>query len=118
MESLSSENSPVNSLVFNSASDSIDSITVSDSELSEYFSAAPSSTSASGRSVQGDCSGSGRFEADRLQADCSKELERPDQPSRNAFVFGFTPQAELWNGRLAMLAISTFLMLRVMEINL
>ncbi|WNZ21388.1 hypothetical protein HJG54_11660 [Leptolyngbya sp. NK1-12] len=96
---------------------------MSDSELSEYFSAAPSGTSTSGRSVQADCSGSGRLEADCLQADClqadcSKDLERPDRPSRNAFVFGFTPQAELWNGRLAMLAISTFLMLRVMEINL
>ncbi|QYO68497.1 high light inducible protein [Leptolyngbya sp. 7M] len=41
-----------------------------------------------------------------------------DRPNRNAFVFGFTPQAELWNGRLAMLAISTFLILRVMEVNL
>ncbi|WP_225931407.1 chlorophyll a/b-binding protein [Leptolyngbya sp. 7M] len=102
MESLSSENSPANSLVFNSASASIDSITLFNSEVSEYFSAAPSSTSASDQSVQ---------------SDCLEELQS-DRPNRNAFVFGFTPQAELWNGRLAMLAISTFLILRVMEVNL
>ena len=29
--------------------------------------------------------------------------ETYDKPGRNAFLFGFTPQAELWNGRLAML---------------
>lgn len=36
----------------------------------------------------------------------SKFKNQPEQsqpPDRNAFVFGFTPQAELWNGRLAML---------------
>jgi Chlorophyll A-B binding protein len=36
----------------------------------------------------------------------TKVEDQPEQPrqfNRNAFVFGFTPQAELWNGRLAML---------------
>ncbi len=28
--------------------------------------------------------------------------------SRNAFVFGFTPQAELWNGRFAMLSLTLY----------
>jgi hypothetical protein len=28
---------------------------------------------------------------------------------RNAFTFGFTPQAELWNGRLAMLGFVAYL---------
>jgi Chlorophyll A-B binding protein len=27
---------------------------------------------------------------------------------RNAFVFGFTPQAELWNGRLAMMGLTAY----------
>lgn len=27
---------------------------------------------------------------------------------RNAFLFGFTPQAELWNGRLAMLGFLAY----------
>jgi hypothetical protein len=30
--------------------------------------------------------------------------------SRNAFLFGFTPQAELWNGRLAMLGFLAYLL--------
>lgn len=30
--------------------------------------------------------------------------------SRNAFVFGFTPQAELWNGRLAMIGFLAYLL--------
>lgn len=28
---------------------------------------------------------------------------------RNAFLFGFTPQAELWNGRLAMIGFVAYL---------
>ena len=28
---------------------------------------------------------------------------------RNAFLFGWTPQAELWNGRLAMLGFLAYL---------
>jgi Chlorophyll A-B binding protein len=30
--------------------------------------------------------------------------------SRNAFLFGFTPQAELWNGRLAMIGLLAYLL--------
>jgi len=29
---------------------------------------------------------------------------------RNAFTFGFTPQAELWNGRLAMIGFVAYLL--------
>jgi hypothetical protein len=28
---------------------------------------------------------------------------QPEIKDRNAWVFGFTPQAEIWNGRLAMI---------------
>jgi hypothetical protein len=27
----------------------------------------------------------------------------PSSSNRNAWIFGFTPQAEIWNGRLAMI---------------
>jgi hypothetical protein len=30
------------------------------------------------------------------------------EKDRNAFVFGFTPQAELWNGRLAMVVLAAY----------
>lgn len=29
---------------------------------------------------------------------------------RNSFLFGFTPQAELWNGRLAMIGFVAYLL--------
>lgn len=29
---------------------------------------------------------------------------------RNAFLFGFSPQAELWNGRLAMIGFTAYLL--------
>jgi hypothetical protein len=29
---------------------------------------------------------------------------------RNAFLFGWTPQAELWNGRLAMIGFAAYLL--------
>ncbi len=29
---------------------------------------------------------------------------------RNAFIFGFNPQAELWNGRLAMIGFLAYLL--------
>lgn len=41
--------------------------------------------------------------------------QSPNDSDRNAFVFGFTPQAELWNGRLAMLGFAIFLLLTVVS---
>jgi hypothetical protein len=29
---------------------------------------------------------------------------------RNAFIFGWTPQAEIWNGRLAMIGFTAYLL--------
>ena len=37
----------------------------------------------------------------------SKEYNGAD---RNAFLFGFSPQAELWNGRLAMIGFTAYLL--------
>lgn len=37
------------------------------------------------------------------EADTSVSETSSSTSNRNAFIFGFTPQAELWNGRLAML---------------
>lgn len=33
-----------------------------------------------------------------------------NQIDRNAFVFGWNPQAELWNGRLAMIGFAAYLL--------
>jgi Chlorophyll A-B binding protein len=33
--------------------------------------------------------------------------------SRNAWVFGFTPQAEIWNGRLAMIGFSAIILTEI-----
>lgn len=33
-----------------------------------------------------------------------------NEKDRNAFLFGFTPQAELWNGRLAMIGFLAYLL--------
>jgi hypothetical protein len=33
-----------------------------------------------------------------------------NQVDRNAFVFGWNPQAELWNGRLAMIGFVAYLL--------
>ncbi|MBD1850773.1 chlorophyll a/b-binding protein [Leptolyngbya sp. FACHB-711] len=33
-----------------------------------------------------------------------------NQVDRNAFVFGWNPQAELWNGRLAMIGFAAYLL--------
>jgi hypothetical protein len=47
------------------------------------------------------------------------QSNRVDSPSnskayngidRNAFIFGFNPQAELWNGRLAMIGFLAYLL--------
>ncbi|BAC91202.1 MULTISPECIES: hypothetical protein [Gloeobacter] len=40
----------------------------------------------------------------------NKNIEMNGQ-DRNAFVFGLSPQAEIWNGRLAML-VATYVLLR------
>ncbi|MFQ4146863.1 chlorophyll a/b-binding protein [Chlorogloeopsis sp. ULAP02] len=37
--------------------------------------------------------------------------------NRNAFIFGWTPQAELWNGRLAMLGLTTYLLWNLASSN-
>jgi Chlorophyll A-B binding protein len=34
--------------------------------------------------------------------------------NRNAWVFGFTPQAEIWNGRLAMLGFVTVILTSIL----
>jgi Chlorophyll A-B binding protein len=39
--------------------------------------------------------------------DSSKKVVTPIDSDRNRWVWGFTPQAEIWNGRLAMLGISS-----------
>jgi Chlorophyll A-B binding protein len=39
-------------------------------------------------------------------------MNSENSESRNSFIFGFTPQAEIWNGRLAMLG---FVILLVLE---
>jgi hypothetical protein len=39
--------------------------------------------------------------------DSSKKVATPIDSDRNRWVWGFTPQAEIWNGRLAMLGISS-----------
>jgi hypothetical protein len=33
--------------------------------------------------------------------------------NRNAWVFGFTPQAEIWNGRLAMIGFSAVILTEI-----
>jgi hypothetical protein len=37
---------------------------------------------------------------------CASEVEEVSQEELNAWRRGFTPQAEIWNGRLAMLGLS------------
>ncbi|AGY58035.1 chlorophyll a/b-binding protein [Gloeobacter kilaueensis] len=41
-----------------------------------------------------------------------KDLDRTEinGSDRNAFLFGFTPQAEIWNGRLAMIGFIAYLL--------
>jgi hypothetical protein len=41
--------------------------------------------------------------------DSSKKAITSVDNDRNRWVWGFTPQAEIWNGRLAMLGISSIL---------
>jgi hypothetical protein len=41
--------------------------------------------------------------------DSSKKAITSVDTDRNRWVWGFTPQAEIWNGRLAMLGISSIL---------
>jgi Chlorophyll A-B binding protein len=39
-------------------------------------------------------------------------MSNENSESRNSFIFGFTPQAEIWNGRFAMLG---FVLLLILE---
>ncbi|MEM7715407.1 MAG: chlorophyll a/b-binding protein [Cyanobacteria bacterium P01_A01_bin.68] len=43
------------------------------------------------------------------QADLSPVAPAYNGKDRNSFLFGFNPQAELWNGRLAMIGFVAYL---------
>ncbi|MEM9923868.1 MAG: chlorophyll a/b-binding protein [Cyanobacteria bacterium P01_D01_bin.50] len=40
-------------------------------------------------------------------------MENTTEKSRNAWCWGFTPQAELWNGRLAMIGFLAVVLIEV-----
>lgn len=40
-----------------------------------------------------------------------------DGIDRNAFLFGFNPQAELWNGRLAMIGFVAYLLWDLADVS-
>ncbi len=42
------------------------------------------------------------------------KISAPAPENRNAWKFGFTPQAEIWNGRFAMLGFVTLLATELM----
>ncbi len=42
--------------------------------------------------------------------DLSSTTKEYNGIDRNAFLFGFSPQAELWNGRLAMIGFVAYLL--------
>jgi hypothetical protein len=44
-----------------------------------------------------------------MQANPTNASRAYNGQDRNAFLFGFTPQAELWNGRLAMIGFIAYL---------
>ena len=43
--------------------------------------------------------------------------DRETLPNRNAWKFGFTPQAEIWNGRLAMIGFVVALTIELVSSN-
>ena len=43
----------------------------------------------------------------------SKTNSTPNAQDRNAWIWGFTPQAEIWNGRAAMLGFLTAFILEL-----
>lgn len=45
----------------------------------------------------------------RSSTDLPPVSNEHDGKDRNAFLFGWTPQAELWNGRLAMIGFLAYL---------
>ncbi|NJO80443.1 MAG: high light inducible protein [Cyanobacteria bacterium RM1_2_2] len=46
-----------------------------------------------------------------MQTDSNPTVSRAyNGQDRNSFLFGFTPQAELWNGRLAMIGFVAYLL--------
>ncbi|MBD2568304.1 chlorophyll a/b-binding protein [Anabaena lutea] len=46
----------------------------------------------------------------RSSTDISAVAKAYNGVDRNAFIFGWNPQAELWNGRLAMIGFIAYLM--------
>jgi uncharacterized protein YfiM (DUF2279 family) len=46
----------------------------------------------------------------RPSSDLPKVAKEYNGVDRNAFLFGFTPQAELWNGRLAAIGFLAYLL--------
>ncbi|MBO3461886.1 chlorophyll a/b-binding protein [Aetokthonos hydrillicola Thurmond2011] len=46
----------------------------------------------------------------RPSADLPPVAKAYNGVDRNAFIFGFNPQAELWNGRLAMIGFLAYLL--------
>jgi uncharacterized protein YfiM (DUF2279 family) len=46
----------------------------------------------------------------RTQEILSDNAKAYNGVDRNAFLFGFTPQAELWNGRFAMIGFLAYLL--------
>jgi hypothetical protein len=46
----------------------------------------------------------------RLSTDLPPVSTEYNGVDRNAFLFGWTPQAEIWNGRLAMIGFAAYLL--------
>ncbi|MEA5620986.1 chlorophyll a/b-binding protein [Cronbergia sp. UHCC 0137] len=46
----------------------------------------------------------------RSSTDLSQVAKAYNGVDRNAFIFGWNPQAELWNGRLAMIGFIAYLL--------
>jgi len=59
-----------------------------------------------------DLSKSLKFGANTMQINKTQN-EMMEAPIRNAWIWGFTPQAELWNGRLAMIGFGSALLIEL-----